>query len=230
MESEVSGTEGSVGVMIIARILVEKGRDDVWEYILNNYQGMKSEAIVPLYVTKRLSNGETTLLLEVRDPTNLSRFLLSNFSHMDTIQDISVVNLMDPVFFPLPQEVPGNKRFTIALSCTPKETENIYNTIKNIKPNQDGALTYMAYTFKERGEDILISILSHDMDTLERFIHGNITTLEGITNVNAYEISKTRKLATMYEWKQAVQPLTVWENLTSRDYKDDVFKDVIAGC
>jgi hypothetical protein len=230
MDIEVSNEEGANHMMFIVRMLVAKGRDDVWEYILANYEKMRSSTVSPLYVTKRLSKGETTLFIDAKNSSEIADFLLKHFSHLESIQDISVVNLMRPVFFPLPQEHEGMKRFTIALTCAPKYCESIYKNLLNLKPNEDGAMTYMAYTFKEKGEDILLSVLSKDTDTLERFIHGHITPLEGITNLKASEINKTRKLATMFEWKQAVHPLTVWENLTSRDYKEDVFKDVIAGC
>ncbi len=217
-------------MMFIARIHVEKGRDDVWDHIVRNYEGMRSEDVTPLYVTQRLSSGETSLIVDAKDTTALADFLLKHLSSMACVQDISVVNLMRPVFFPLPHEVADLKRFTVSVICKSSSCQAAYDALTKLKPSGSGVPTYVALTFMEKGQDMVVSVLSKDLATLEMYIREHITSIEGVMNVSVAQISRTRQLASMFEWKRKVHPITVWENLTSRDYDEKVYKDVIAGC
>lgn len=217
-------------MMFIARIYVEKGLDSVYEHIVSNYEDLKTPEITPLYVTKAISNGETSLIVEAKDTTTIANFVLQHFSKMDTVRDIDIVNLMRPVFFPLPHDVEGYKRYTVALQCRPGNCEEIYDSLTKLEPSEDAFLTYVAFTFLKKGHDLLASVMARDMHSLERFVGSSISSLEGVTNVKVTQITKTQKLATMFEWKKTVHPLTVWENLTSRDWPEDVYRDVIAGC
>jgi len=230
MESAKETHKGAPNVMFIARFKVKRGGEQVWEHIINNYKDWKSADIVPLYVTKRLSKGQTSFIVEARDSSTFADFLLERFSHLEAIEDYYVVNLMRPIFFPLPHEVAGLKRFTVELSCEKPTCKSVYECLSKIKPTEEGIITYMAFTFLERGHDLILSVLSKDMETLETFLHQNVTSIEGVKNISVNEITKTLKLATMFEWKKTVHPLTVWENLTSRDYEEKVYRDVIAGC
>ena len=76
----------------------------------------------------------------------------------------------------------------------------------------------------------MLSLLSPSMSTLEEYIKEWLTPIEGVININVSPVSATRKLATRFEWKRTIHPITVWESLTSRDYEDKVYKDVNQGC
>jgi hypothetical protein len=221
--------EGYKG-MYQARIKVEKGSSDVWDYILTHYEDMKNDNITPLFVTKSASDGVTTFIVDAKDADSLSEIIFEHFSKIDTVQNINVVSLMKPMFFAIPPDLEELNRYTVSLKCKPSEYESIYSKIAELRPSENTYPTYAALTLQDSKQDILLSLLSPSMSVLEGYIDEWLSPIEGVTNMNVSTVSADRKLATKFEWKRTVHPITVWESLTSRDYEDNVYKDVNQGC
>ncbi len=217
-------------MIFIIRIQVRKGKDSVYEHIVMNHERLKTPVVTPLFVTKRYSRGETSLFVEADDPNVLSDLILEELADIEGVHDIHVVPLIKPQFFPIPPGTPELNRFAVTLSCRPPHCKDIYETITKMKPTQDHVLTYVAYTFIEKGPDISMSILAKDMRSLEGFMEGRISNLKGVVNTSLKEVTKTKQLATLVDLKKVLSPLTRWEYLTSREYGDEVYKDVVAGC
>jgi len=221
--------EGYKG-MYQARIKVEKGSSDVWDYILTHYEEMKTDKLTPLFVTRSATDGVTTFIVDSKDADSLSETIFEHFSKIDTVQNINVVSLMKPMFFAIPPDLEELNRYIVSLKCKPSEYESIYSKIGELRPTANTYPTYAALTLQDNKQDILLSLLSPNMATLEGFIEEWISPIEGVTNMNISTVTADRKLATKFEWKRTVHPITVWESLTSRDYEDKVYKDVNQGC
>jgi hypothetical protein len=216
--------------MYIIRIQVHKGKDDVYEFIVTNHEELKTSVVTPLFVTKRFSKGETSLFVEATDQTALANFILEKLADINGADNVHVIPLMRPQFFPVPPGTPDLSRFSVNISCIAPHYEDIHTAISGLKPTKDHVITYVAFTFMERGPDISMSVLARDMRSLEGWIEANISSLDGVVNTSLKEVTKTKQLATLVDLKKVVSPLTRWEYLTSREYGDEVYKDVVAGC
>ena len=221
--------EGYKG-MFQARIHVEKGSSDVWDYILTHYEDMKTDDVTPLFVTRSVSDGVTTFVVDAKDADTLSEIIFEHFSKIDTVQNINIVSLMKPIFFAIPPDLDELKRYTVSIKCKPSEYESVYDMIADLRPEGTTYPTYAAITLQSNKQDILLSLLSPNMSTVEEYIKEWLSPINGVTNINVSTVSADRKLATRFEWKRTVHPITVWESLTSRDYEDKVYKDVNQGC
>ena len=217
-------------MIFIVRIQVHKGMDHVYEHIVTNHEKLKTSKVTPLFVTKRFSRGETSLFVEANDPDVLSDFIHNDLSKIEGVQDIHFVTLMKPQFFPVPPGTPDLNRFAVTIACTPPHCKEIYEAIAKFKPTKEQVITYVAFTYLETGQDISLSVLSSDIRSLETFVEEHISNIKGVLNTSLKEITKTRQLASLVDLKKVVGPLTRWEYLTSREYGDDVYKDVVAGC
>ncbi len=230
MDSGFEKTLEGYKVMYQARIHVEKGSDDVWEYILTNYEDMKTDNITPLFVTRSVSDGVTTFIVDAKDADSLSEVIFEHFSKIESVQNINVVSMMKPIFFAIPPDREKLNRYTVSIKCKPSEYESVYDKIAELRPSGNTYPTYTAITLQDDKQDILLSLLSPSMSTLEEDLKEWLTPIEGVININVSPVSATRKLATRFEWKRTIHPITVWESLTSRDYEDKVYQDVNQGC
>ncbi len=225
-EASLEGYKG----MYQARIYVEKGSNDVWDYILTHYEDMKTDKITPLFVTRSVNDGETTFIVDAKDADALSEYIFEHFSKIDTVHNINVVSMMKPVFFAIPPDLEDLNRYTVSLKCKPSEYESVFTRVSELRPSGTNYPTYAAITLQDNNQDIIISMLSPNMPTLEAYIKEWLSSIDGVINMNVSTVSATRKLATKFEWKRTIHPITVWESLTSRDYEDKVYKDVNQGC
>ena len=121
MDSGFEKTLEGYNVMYQARIHVEKGSDDVWEYILTNYEDMKTDNLTPLFVTRSVSDGVTTFIVDARDADSLSEVIFEHFSKIETVQNINVVSMMKPIFFAIPPDLEKLNRYTVSIKCKPSE-------------------------------------------------------------------------------------------------------------
>lgn len=230
MDSGFEKTLEGYKVMYQARINVEKGSKDVWDYILTHYEDMKTDKVTPLFVTRSVNDGETTFTVDAKDADALSEYIFEHFSKIDSVQNINIVSLMKPIFFAIPPDLEDLNRYTISLKCKPSEYVSVYDKIADLRPMGTTYPTYAAITLQDKDQDVLLSLLSPNQATLEVYLKEWLSPIEGVLNINVATVSATRKLANKFEWKRTVHPITVWESLTSRDYEDKVYKDVNQGC
>lgn len=217
-------------MMFITRLQTERDEDHLWDYIIDNFEGMTRRDVVPLYVTKRDVQGETSLIVDATDLSALSDFIMTHLAEDETIVNIRVVNMMQPLFFPAPTNARELQRFTVNVCCRPKQCKEIYKEVSRIRTTDDIAITYISFNFMDCGNSLTLSVLSRDEDALETFLDQQVDSIQGAQTIDYVRIIKTRKLASLREWQKTIHPLTLWEQATSCDYDEEILRDVIAGC
>jgi hypothetical protein len=206
----------------------------LWEYIINESKNWVSEKIKPLYLTQRSVPGhdEISLIIDVDNLDSLGDFILDKIVPIDCVRDIWVINFMQPRFFTVPKNTdPCIKRFTISIDANPSEYSAIFNFISKIKPSRSVIVTYLAYTFHEYGDDILISVLAQGKSTVDAFVDNFIMPIEGVNGTKITRITKTKLLTTLEDWKIFSSPFTKIDKNVDIAELDNLFEeDFIAGC
>jgi translation elongation factor EF-1beta len=155
-----------------------------------------------LYLSKRIKHRDVSLFIHTNDPGVLGDFISEQLSNIENITDIWVINMIKPIFFPLPKDTKNMKRFTITLKVFPKKLKDVYQHIaKAVLP--DGLkIAYIAYTFHLFGDSIQFSILADSVEVLNRYIEESVNRIPGVLKTTINEIERTRPLVSYEEWKQ----------------------------
>ncbi len=177
-----------------------------------------------LYLTKRIKHKDVSLFIHTSDPSVLGDFISENLSSIDHITDIWVINLIKPIFYPLPKDTKDLKRFTITLKVFPKNLKDVYLNIADAQLPVGIKLAYVAYTFHLFGDSIQFSLLSENAEILNRFLGETVTKLPGVLNTTVNPIERTRPLVSYDQWMQYSSKHGIvpsWdENLMIAQFKD----------
>ena len=110
--------------------------------------------------------------------------------------------MIKPVFFPLPKDTKGMKRFTITLKVFPKKLKDVYHNIANATLPEGLKMAYIAYTFHLFGDSVQFSILADSEEALYKYLAEEVNKLPGVLKTTINEIERTRPLVSYDEWKQ----------------------------
>ncbi|UCE41190.1 MAG: hypothetical protein JSV17_17450 [Candidatus Aminicenantes bacterium] len=155
-----------------------------------------------LYLSKRIKHKDVSLFIHTNDPGVLGDFIAERLNKIENITDIWVINMIKPVFFPIPKDTKDMKRFTITLKVFPKKLKDVYQNIKNAVLPEGLIMAYIAYTFHLFGDSIQFSILADSEEELNRYLAEMVNKLPGVVKTTVNEIERTRPLVSYDEWRQ----------------------------
>jgi hypothetical protein len=187
---------------MVARITCEnKGyldttHDEVWQQVKNNHKSWRgNEDVTLMYLTKRFIPGETSLIADVKDANSYLGFLEEHILSLNSVSGAYIFNLMKSTFFPIPKGTCLDlKRFTVTINTDPRNCKGIYDAICKIPPQKYFAIGYIAYTFQEQGNDIMVSILAKNTSEAKAGVSEHIESLDGVKRTEIVRITKTRRL------------------------------------
>jgi hypothetical protein len=155
-----------------------------------------------LYLSKRIKHKDVSLFIHTNDPGVLGDFIAERLNNIENITDIWVINLIKPVFFPLPKDTKEMKRFTITLKVFPKKLKDVYQNIVNATLPEGLKMAYVAYTFHLFGDSIQFSILADSEEVLNKYMAEVVNKLPGVVKTTINEIERTRPLVSYDDWKR----------------------------
>ena len=155
-----------------------------------------------LYLSKRIKHKDVSLFIHTNDPGDLGDFIAERLNNIENITDIWVINLIKPIFFPLPKDTKSMKRYTITLKVFPKKLKDVYQNIASATLPEGLKMAYVAYTFHLFGDSVLFSILADSEEALNKYLAEAINKLPGVVKTTINEIERTRPLISYDEWKQ----------------------------
>jgi len=179
----------------------EKICDVIMSQINDLQESIKGKGLL-LYLSKRIKHKDVSLFIHTNDPGVLGDFIAERLNNVENITDIWVINMIKPVFFPLPKDTKGMKRFTITLKVFPKKLKDVYQHIANATLPEGFKMAYVAYTFHLFGDSIQFSILADSEEALNKYIAEVVNKLPGVLKTTINEIERTRPLVSYDEWKQ----------------------------
>lgn len=155
-----------------------------------------------LYLSKRVRHKDVSLFIHTSHSSVLGDFISEQLSHIDHITDIWVINLIKPIFYPLPKDTKDLERYTITLKVFPKRLNDVYQHISCDELPDGLRLAYIAYTFHLFGDSIMFSVLTEDDSTLNKYLSRKVGKLPGVLNATVNRIERTRPLVSYEDWKQ----------------------------
>jgi hypothetical protein len=155
-----------------------------------------------LYLSKRIKHEDVSLFVHTIDPIVLGDFIAEQLNKIEHITDIWVINMIKPIFFPLPRDTKNMKRFTITLKVFPKNLKDVYQYIATTALPIGLKKAYIAYTFHLFGDSLQFSILAEKEETLIKFLSEVVDKIPGVLNRTVNQIEITKPLVSYDEWKQ----------------------------
>jgi len=189
--------------LIRMKSLTDKG--EIWDEILQHkdelQSGLEGKGQM-LYLSKRARHVDVSLFVHTVDTDILGGFIAKHLIKIEQIEDIWVIHLIKPVFYPLPKDTKDMKRFTITLKVLARNYSHIYQNIAAAALPEDLRMAYIAYTFHLFGDSIQFSLLAEEEERLGRYITNVVNKLPGVLNTTVNLIEKTKPLITYDEWKR----------------------------
>lgn len=175
--------------------------DDIFFQIEELQRGLKGKGLL-LYLSKRMKHEDVSLFIHTTDASVLGDFIADRLSRIEHITDMWVINLIKPIFYPLPKDTKRMKRFVIALKVFPKNLDDVYQYISKAVLPMGLRMAYIAYTFHLFGDSLQFSVLTEQEEALTEYLSGVIDQIPGVLKRTVNRIVRTRPLVSYDAWKQ----------------------------
>jgi translation elongation factor EF-1beta len=164
-------------------------------------EGIKGKGRL-LYLSKRFKHEDVSLFIHTIDPDTLGDFIADHLSKIEHITSTWVINMIKPVFYPLPRDTKNMKRYTITLKVFPKNLKDVYQKIATASLPDGLKMAYIAYTCHLFGDCIQFSILVEKEQVLNEYLSEVVNKIPGVLKTTINLIERTTPLVSYDEWKQ----------------------------
>lgn len=188
----------------LIRLQAQEKREKLWENFLSHLDELKENLSGNgklLYLSQRARHQDITLFVHVPDPNVIGDFIAKDLSTIDDITSIWAINLMKPIFLPLPKDTKDKTRFSISVKVFPSKLTDVYENLFKQSFHDDLKMVYIAFTFHLFEESIIFSLLADHEDTTEKHIRNVVREIPGVLQTRTHRISKTKPLISYDEWK-----------------------------
>lgn len=189
----------------IIRLKSQEKKERICDYIMSHVNGLQ-ESIKGkgqlLYLSKRAKHEDVSLFVHMVDPDILGDFIAEHLNKIEHVTGIWVINMIKPVFYPLPKDTKNMKRYAITVRVFPKNLKDVYQNIATAAFLDGLKMAYIAYTFHLFGDCIQFSILAEKEETLNKYLTEVVNKIPGVLNTTVNLIERTRPLVSYDEWKQ----------------------------
>jgi len=181
-------------MMIIVRLYPKTDLNKIWDFVDNEMEKWSIKSVIPLYATQSEGMMSVAVIFDVKDPDDIAPFLTENLSKCNECHHSSTISLMRPIFFPIPKKKPVNiQRYVIRIYTHPRNYKSIYEYLLNYNYPFNLFPIYVSYSLGD--EDIVMSVASDSLQTVNRFVKDNIRSLEGADSVLFYPVVKAKRFA-----------------------------------
>lgn len=189
----------------IIRLKAQERKERIWDYVMSQVnelqESIKGKGQL-LYLSKRAKHEDVSLFVHMVDPDILGDFIAEHINKIENVTGIWVINMIKPVFYPLPKDTKNMKRFAITMKVFPKDLKDVYQNIAASALPDGLKMAYIAYTFHLFGDCIQFSILAEEEETLNKYLTEIVDKIPGVLSTTLNLIERTRLLVSYDEWKQ----------------------------
>ncbi len=189
----------------IIRLKSQEKKERICDYIMSHVNGLQ-ESIKGkgqlLYLSKRAKHEDVSLFVHMVDPDILGDFIAEHLNKIEHVTGIWVINMIKPVFYPLPKDTKNMKRYAITVKVFPKNLKDVYQNIAASALPDGLKMAYIAYTFHLFGDCIQFSILAEKEEILNKYLTEVVNKIPGVLSTTVNLIERTRPLVSYEEWKQ----------------------------
>jgi len=189
----------------IIRLKSQERKERICDYVMSQVnelqESIKGKGQL-LYLSKRARHEDISLFIHMVDPDILGDFIAEHLNKIEDITGIWVINMIKPVFYPLPKDTKNMKRFAITMKVFPKNLKDVYQNIAASALPDGLKMAYIAYTFHLFGDCIQFSILAEEEETLNKYLTETVDKIPGVLSTTINMIERTRPLVSYDKWKQ----------------------------
>jgi len=199
-------------MIVIVRIQAQEKPELLWNDVLLNKDrlqevlGAKGKI---LYLSKRRNYHEVSLFVHVSDTNVLGDFIAGHLAKLEGVTGIWLINMLKPVFHPLPKEAGQMKRYTVTLKAFSPRLNEIYSALANLPPADEVSIGYLAYTCHLFGDCIQISLQAPDDTRMQKYIDEVISKIPGVLRTTLCEIERTHPFVSYGEWQKYISKNSV---------------------
>jgi len=194
-------------MIVIIRIQAQEKPELLWNDVLLNKDRLQ-EALGAkgkiLYLSKRCNYKEVSLFVHVADTNILGDFISGHLAKLESVTGIWLINMLKPVFHPLPKGAGQMKRYTITLKAYSPKLSEIYGALVNLPPVNDVSIGYLAYTCHLFGDCIQISLQASNGAGIQKYVDEVIGKVPGVLRTTLCEIEKTHPFVSYEEWQKYI--------------------------
>lgn len=192
-------------MITIIRLMSQEHRERVCDFILSHkddlQKGIEGKGRL-LYLSKRAIHEDVSLFIHTLDSDALGDFIADPLSEIEHITSAWIINLIKPIFYPLPRDTKDLRRFTITLKVFPKNLKYVYQNIATSSLPTGFMMAYIAYTCHLFGDCIQFSILAKEEKALNKYLTEVVNKIPGVLKTTVNLIVRTWPLISYDEWKQ----------------------------
>ncbi|MFH1231463.1 MAG: hypothetical protein V1709_08215 [Planctomycetota bacterium] len=199
-------------MICIVRIQAQEKPELLWNNMLDNkdrLQDVLGNKGKILYLSKRRKYNEISLFVHIADSNILGDFIAEHLSKLEMVTGIWLINMLKPIFYPLPENALQMKRYTVTLKAYSSKLNEIYNALTILKPSEDVKMSYLAYTCHLFGDCIQVSLQAIEGVDIQKYVNEAINRIPGVLRSTIYEIEKTYPFISYEEWQRYTSQNTV---------------------
>ena len=189
----------------IIRLKSQERKERICDYVMSQVnelqKSIKGKGQL-LYLSKRAKHEDVSLFVHMVDPDILGDFIAEHLNKIEHVTGIWVINMIKPVFYPLPKDTKNMKRYAITVKVFPKNLKDVYQNIAASALPDGLKMVYIAYTFHLFGDCIQFSILAEKEEILNKYLTEVVNKIPGVLSTTVNLIERTRPLVSYDEWKQ----------------------------
>ncbi len=191
-------------MIVIIRIQSQEKINLLWEDILLK-QGQLRLALNGkgklLYLSKRHRYNEASLFIHVADSHILGDFIANHLAKLDGVTGIWLINMLNPIFFPLPKDTREMKRYTVTVKAFSPRLGEVYDALSRLDLPSEFKMAYLAYTCHLFGDCLQFSLLTTNEKMLNKYIDEVINKIPGVLRTTVCGIEKTHPFISHERWQ-----------------------------
>lgn len=192
-------------MIAVVRMKAQKRSEKVWDYIVTHLEELQGK-LQPqgrlLYLSRRAKHERVSLFVHVTDPDLLGSFIADDLGKIEDLTGCWVLDLLKPLFFPLPKDTGNMKRYVVTLRVLPAQIGEIYERLSRPELPSGMMMAYLALTCHLYGDALQFSALAEDEEQLNAFIAEQINTLPGVLHTTVNDVETTKPLVSYDEWRE----------------------------
>ena len=207
-------------MMMIVRLYPRYEVDKVWDFVDKKFSKIKGTGVLPLFMSEQDSQNYVSVILEVGDPDALITLFERDLAGCHEIADTRTVALVKPAFFPVPRSVSsGISRFLVPVKINPCNYTEVFEKVLKLEPPKGIHFAYVTLTLGE--EDMIISLLGKDWDSVRSFVSEKIEKIPGVESIRIGLTHRTKRLVDLGTWKHHQEKYAWSRFIQGRPMKGD---------
>jgi hypothetical protein len=189
----------------LIRIQAQEEPEKLWNNILantNKLQEKLGDKGKILYLAKRYKHNEATLFVHTSDTMILGDFIVEQLTRLEGVTGIWLINMLKPIFFPLPKGARRVKRYTVTVAAFLPRLAEIYERISQLTYPDGIFITYLANTCHSYGDCLQFSLLAENEGDLRKFISQVVDKIPGVLRTTLCEVEKNKPFISYEQWQK----------------------------